>query len=360
MKYLYPLALLLFLGSCQKEEKKAIDRTKADWTFYKLEGDVKSVYTKSWQISEKLEKLKTMHEDMSAHNGNMDFDEEGMLVAEKLYFDENPFMETTYKGREKTQNIIQYISNVPGIKTEYSWDESGKNNTAITKRNGDNSQIDRVEMKYQGDKIALKTTFNGQNNPTDKIAYVYDSKGNLIEEDLYLTSEYIQHKIIRKYDKKNRLTSEARYDKDSKKRLETFSEYQGDNLTKKYTLNDKGVTEYSQEFTYDKKGNTLTKLTFDNFDKSTSIDTHTYDSKGNKLTWEVTKNGKIFMKANFSYDKYGNTTLIEVMEPTGKIVDKREYIFEYDAKGNWIKKTTKIKDVPQFIAERQITYFEEK
>lgn len=359
MKYLYPLSLLLFLASCQKEEKKEIDRTKTDWAFYKFEGDVKSVTTHSWLVNDKLEKLKTQHEDMSMHDGDMAFGEDGMLLSEKFNINGAPFEENTYKGREKKQQTIQYINQTPGIKTEYGWDKKG-NNTSITRRNADNTQIDRIEMKYQGDKVAQKTTLSGQNNPTDKITYIYDSKGNMIEQDMFMASEYVQFKSIYKYDKQNRKISEISYNKESKKLFETIFTYEGKNPVKKITYDGKGETEYSEDFTYDKKGNELSRLTYEKFDKSTTLDNYSYDNNGNKISWKVTKNDKLFMTATFTYDKYKNTTLISVLDATGKEVDKREYVYEYDATGNWIKKMTKIKGVPQYIAERQIAYYGEE
>lgn len=360
MKYLYSLSLLLFLASCQKDEKKEIDHTKTDWAFYKLEGDVKSITTKSWKVDNKLAKIKTEHEDMSAHDGDMNFGEDGMLISEKFYINNAPFEETNYKGREKKQQTIQYIANTPGIKTEYGWDKSGKNNTSITRRNADNTQIDRVEMKYHGNKLAEKKTFNSQNNPTDKITYMYDSKGNVNEENIYLATEYVQYKAVNKYDKKNRKISEARYDKNSKKLYETVFKYEGDNLIKKYTLNEKGEIDYSEDFTHDKKGNVLTHLTFEKFDNSKTLDIYSYDEKGNKTIWDVSKDGKPFMKAVYTYDKNNNNTMIAVTDATGNEVDKREYVYEYDAKGNWIKRTTKIKGIPTYIAERQISYYDEE
>ncbi len=358
MKYLYPLSLLLFLASCQKEEKKEIDRTKTDWAFYKLEGDVKSLSTKSWLVNEKLEKVKTQHEDMSTHDGEMIFGEDGMLISERFFMNNNPFEETTYKGRERKQQTIQYINNIPGIKTEYGWDKSGKHNTSITRRNADNTQIDRVEMKYQGDKVAEKTTYNSQNILTDKLAYHYDSKGNVIQEDIYLGTEVVQYKSIIKYDKKNRKISDARYDKNSKKLHESQLTYEGDNLVKKYITNDKGILEYAEDFTYDAKGNQLTHLTYERFDNSKTLDTYSYDQNGNKTIWEVTKNNKPLMKAVYTYDNKNNVMAIMAFDAAGKETDKREYAYEYDKKGNWIKKTVKINGTPQFIAERQIVYFD--
>lgn len=359
MKYLYPLAMLLFLASCQKEEKKVIDRAKTDWAFYKLEGDVKSSSTKSWRVDAQLNKIKTEHEDMSTHDGEINFGEDGMLVSDKYYLNDLPFEETNYKGREKKQQTIQYIANAPGVKTEYSWDKAG-NNTSITRRNADNTQIDRIEMKYQGKKLAEKKTFNAQNIVTDKITYMYDSKGNVNEENLYQGSESVQFKAVYKYDKKNRKISEARYNKNSEKHYETLFKYEGNNLAKKYTVNNKGEIEYSEDFTYDNKGKELTHTTFEKFDNSTTKDTYSYDAKGNKATWEIVKNGKLFMKALYTYDTHNNNIMIAVNDATGKEVDKREYIYEYDEKGNWTKRTVKINGVPQYIAERQIAYSDEE
>ncbi len=358
MKYLYPLSLLFILASCQKEEKKVIDYTKTDWAFYKLEGDIKNISTKSWHVNEKLEKEKNQYEDMSRHDSDMVFDTEGMLVSEKLYLNNIPYEETTYKGRDKKQQKLQYINGNVGIKIEYDWDKSGKDNTSITRRNPDNTQIDRIEMKYQDNKLAEKVIFNAQNNPTDKTTYMYDSKGNVNEENVYLASEYIQYKAINKYDKKNRKISEARYDKASKKLYETLSSYDGDNLVKKYTVNEKGETDYSEEFTYDAKGNMITHSIFERYDNSNTLNSYQYDDNGNKIEWIVAKNEKPFMTAIYTYDSKNNTTSITVTDASGTEVDKREYAYEYDQKGNWIKKTIKVKGIPQFIEERQITYYE--
>lgn len=358
MKYIYPLSLLLLLISCQKEEKKVIDRTKADWAFYKLEGDVKNVTTKSWLVNDKLEKIKTQHEDMSMHDGDMVFDENGLLVSEKFYINEKPFEERTYKGREKKQHILQYINGNVGIKTDYGWDQSDKNNTSITRRNPDNTQIDRIEMKYQNDKITEKITYNNQNNPTEKIVYTNDKRGNVIEELNYQGLEIIQYKSVKKYDDKNRILSDISYDKKSKKLYETVYEYKGNNLTKKYTYDNKGKIEYSEDFTYDAKGNMLTQLVYEKFDNSKTLNTYTYDSKGNRTQWAVSKNGKPFMTAFFKYDAKGNTTVIGSADASCKEKDKREYEYEYDKTGNWIKKTIKINGTPQYIAERQINYID--
>ena len=356
MKYLYSLSLLFILASCQKEEKKEIDRSKTDWEFYKLKGDVKTVETKSWQVSPQLEKIKSLHEDMSMHDGIMTFDDKGMLSSEKLFLNGKTFEESTYNGRERKLQTLQYINDAVGIKTDYDWDKSGKNNTAITRRNPDNSQIDRIEMKYQGKNLAQKTTFNAQNLQSDKSNYLYDSKGNVIQEDIYLSKDFVQYKAVYKYDKQNRKISEARYDKDLKKHYETTLKYDGKNVTNKSTVNDKGELEVSQDFTYDSKGNVLTEMAYEKFDNSKTLTRYAYDSKGNRTDWSVEKNGVPYMKATYTFDDKDNLTSISATDKDGKEIERRDYAYEYDETGNWTKKTVKIKGVPQFVAERTIIY----
>jgi hypothetical protein len=74
----------------------------------------------------------------------------------------------------------------------------------------------------------------------------------------------------------------------------------------------------------------------------------------------VSKNDIPAFKSSMSYDKHNNLTSYAVNEATGKLLDNREYTYEYDTKGNWIKKTTIINGNPAFVLERQINYFEEQ
>lgn len=359
MKYFYSCMVLFILASCQKEEKKVIKHEETDWAFYKLNGNVKSITTKSWQVNGQLEKLKTMHEDQNARNSDLLFNEDGFLTNEKSYLTETPIETITYNGREKKLEVVQYMDNVPAIKTSYDWNTSG-NNIAVTKRNTDNTQIDRVEMEYHKGKLAKTTTLSSQNVPTEKTTYINDSKGNVIEEDFYLNKETVQYKAIYKYDKKGREISDARYTADGKLGYETIFNYDGKNIVKKYVVNDKGETEYSEDFTYDAKGNVTSRTDFNKSDNSKNTDKFMYDDKGNRLFWQIYKNDKPLILGKFTYDNKNNMISTISTDAKNNEIDRREYGYEYDKKGNWIKKTVKIKGVPQYIAERTITYYENK
>lgn len=358
MKYLYLITIVLVLASCGEEEKKKpLDMTKTDWQFYKLEGNVKSVSEKSFEIMDAAgQKGGTKHEIASSHDNDLSFNEKGMLVSEKLWLDSTtPFEDIKYSGRENMLSRVQYINGQIGIKTENSRDKSG-NITGIIRLNADNSQIDRIAMTYNGKKLTEKKTFNNQDNPNDRITYLYDDKGNLKGENLYLGSEYVQVKNLYDYDGQNRKVAESRYSKDSPLYKTTF-EYDGKNIVKKETTDAKGIVLNSEKSKYDKKGNLLERYTTDNSDKSEVFDSYKYNDKGNVTSWTVTRNGAPEMQVLYKYDGHNNVTAVKSVNGKGQVIDNRAYAYEYDDNGNWTKKTVVVNDKPFTVVERKITYF---
>ncbi|NDJ00115.1 RHS repeat protein [Flavobacterium sp. LaA7.5] len=360
MKYIYPFAaIVLLLTACNDKEVKPLDRTTTDWAFYKLEGSVKSVFTKSNElINDNLEPGRVKHENPTDHDTELTFNEEGMLILEKkLNAQGGPYEEITYNGREQKLEQIQYVNNNPGIKTEFSWDETGKHNTAITRRNPDNSQIDRKAMEYKKGKLAEKITYNRQNNPIDKISYVYDKNGNLTGENLYLGTEFIQIKNLYKYNNKNQKVAESRYDKDSNIIYTTEYEYNNDKLIVKKVTNGNGEIEYMEKMSYNPKGELEIKTTIDNFDNTQTIERFMYDDKGNKTALSVEKNNELYMKVSYTYNEKGLLEKLIMTDSTENAVDTRTYTYTYDDKGNWTEKIIIINGENKFIEKREITYY---
>lgn len=362
MKFVYPLCLvLLVLASCQDEKKETpLDRTKTDWPHFRLEGNVKTVSEKSFEaLDNTWQKGQAMHEIASNHNTDLTFNEKGMLVLEKKWIGEGvPFEETKYNGRENMLSKTQYINGQPGIKTQQDRDKAG-NITGIVRRNGDNSQLDRIAMTYNGKNLTEKKSFNGQDNPNDRIAYIYDKKGNMIIESMYLNTQDVQVRNKYDYDSQNRKISETRYSKD-KMLYKTFYGYDGKNLVKKETTDDTGAIKYREKSKYDNKGNLLEHYTVDSYDQSITMDTYQYDNKGNMTSWTVTRNNKPEMQAVYTYDDHNNRISAKTSNDKGETVDMRAYTYEYDIQGNWIKKTVTLNGKPLVVAERSITYFSEE
>ncbi len=356
MRYLYPLALLLVLASCQDEEKKVpVDRKKTDWAFYKLEGNVKSVSERSYDAASG-QKGATKHEIGSKHDTDLTFNDKGLLVLEKQWINgTTPFEESKFNGRENLVSKTQYINGAPGIKTEHSRDKAG-NVTGVIRRNGDNTQLDRIAMTYNGKKLAEKKSFGNQDNITDRTTYTYDSKGNLKHESMYLNTEYVQVRNLYEYDAQNRRITETRHSKD-KFMYKTIYEYDGKNIIKKETTGPSGTIEYREKNSYDKNGNLLEQYIIDSRDKSITHDVNKYDDKGNLTEWSSTVNDKLQLKVLYKYDDHDNVLATKTINGKGETIDNRTYTYEYDSNGNWTKKTVSINDSLFTIVERKIEYF---
>ena len=268
-----------------------------------------------------------------------------------------PFEQVTYNGREHKIEQIQYVNDSPGIKTEFSWDETGKHNTAITRRNPDNSQIDRKAIKKEKGKLVEKITYNLQDNPIDRMTYMYDKNGNLTGENLYLGTEVIQIKNQYKYNSKNQKVTEARYDKDSNIIFTTEYEYDGDNLIIKKVTDKNGETEYMEKMSYTPKGELEIKTTLDSFDGTETIERFQYDNNGNKTSRIVEKNNEVSLKVKYKYNDKGLLEELAVIDSKENPVDTRAYTYTYDEKGNWIEKLITINGERKFIEKREITYY---
>lgn len=81
MRYIYTAFIFaVLLVSCK--DKPALDRTKTDWEFYKLKGDVKSVSEKT----EVTGQGKGAASRESEYDADYTFNENGVLVSEKNTF----------------------------------------------------------------------------------------------------------------------------------------------------------------------------------------------------------------------------------------------------------------------------------
>lgn len=361
MKYIYPLAaLVLLITSCNKKEEKTLDRSTTDWAHYNLEGDVKSVSITSKEVMNgNMDTGDTKYENPTEHDTELLFNEEGMLILEKKKNSSGgPYEQINYNGRNQKTEQVQFINNNPGIKTSYGWDETNKFNTSIIRRNPDNTQIDRKEMKYKKGRLAEQITYNLQDNPVDRITYSYDKEGNLINEDIYSGTENIVVRNVYEYNKDNKKVSEVRYDKDSLVIFSTSFEYDGDNLLMKEVKDGKGKTEYLQKMEYTDNNKVKYKTVTDNFDNSQTTEQFKYDEKGNKILWQVTKNEEPYMEVNYSYDDHNNMTGFSVTNKINDETEKRAYTYKYDEKGNWIEKVIAIDGSPRFIEKREISYFD--
>ena len=86
--------------------------------------------------------------------------------------------------------------------------------------------------------------------------------------------------------------------------------------------------------------------------------TYKYDEKGNNIEWSVyNADGSLGDKYTYKYDEKGN--MIESISYNADLIlrSKRTYKYEFDATGNWIKKTLITDGKPEQLIERVIKYY---
>lgn len=357
MKYVYPILLLLLLASCQKEEK-IVDHKKSDWAFYELNGNIEDISLRSYALNEKGEKGEHKAETSAGFDYDMHFNDEGKLTLEKKFVKDGVlYEESTYSERKNRLNTTQYMQGKPMVKVEYLWDKAG-NNTMLTKRNPDNSQLSREEKKYKDTLMVEKIQYNVQDIPFDKVTYEYDKKGNLIKENIFLREETIQFVTSYRYDEKNRKIEETSHDGKGNFIYRTNFEFNGDKLASVETIDsDEKTLVKIDKYTYDNNGNRVKEYSFRTADKLETVEDYTYNENNKRTSWVLTQNNELKAKITFSYDEKGNLTESITSDSKDNQLEAVSYAYEYDTKGNWVKKTVRRNDAPFVVVERKITYY---
>lgn len=357
MKHLYIPLLLLILTSCA-DEKKANpkqEHSKTDWAFYKLNGEVQSVAEKSVSIADG--NTLPGHEVSSEHDTDMAFDDTGKLIHIKQWSKDNvPFEETTYNGKDRILKRTQYIGGMPMMVTENQWDASGENIVATIRRNPDNSQIERIQNRYEKGNLVEKLTFNNQDIPVDKVTYEYDANNNLVLENLYMGVSAVKVTAKYAYNEKKQKTNETRYNLDKLNYLTNF-EYEGDKLIKKESLDSEGKPEYTEIFKYDDAGNLGKHVTIERYDNSETEEEFTYDKNKNVTLWTINKKGAPLVTITKTYDAQGNMLSSKTVQGENTVLDAHNYEYVYDKNKNWTSKKIFLKGKPAFSVTRKITYF---
>lgn len=225
--------------------------------------------------------------------------------------------------------------------------------------------------------------------------FVFDKKGNVVEEITYYGVEGVDHRNIYEYDKMNNFTRMDSYEKDGKKRYTILNSYnkQGkllmhteeenniireeshtfEELTdnhEKYRLKDgkyvikeysegriKSITkytranqvEYQSVYKYNASGKTIEAGSYQDNDTTKFVPNtlYTYD-----------ESGRLIQRQGYSsevYDLYGNIISQVYENPLGTYTSK--YI--YDKKNNWIERITYLPNGKlRSILERKIEYFD--
>jgi len=202
--------------------------------------------------------------------------------------------------------------------------------------------------------------------PIEKITF--NKKGNIIEINRYGSDGSLASKSTYKYDDEGNRIELNRYDSDGN--LSWKETYKNDNEGNRIEMNtygSDGSLSWKRTYKYDDEGNKIEISIYEHrfgrdgnfFGKST----YKYDDEGNRI--EINRygsDGSLASKITYKYDDEGNrieeNKYIQFYDPDGSLTSKHTYKYEYDKKGNWISRIEFEDDVPEYITEREIEYFD--
>lgn len=184
-----------------------------------------------------------------------------------------------------------------------------------------------------------------------KWSYFYDNEGNILEKRSYNNLDVLISKDISTYDVNGKRKGKTAYLYDIPETVAGLSK-----LTEEYFYDLKGNLERIDLFandhpsplnkhiyTYDAHGNKTSKTSYcPNCDTPlVGKGVMRYDEKGRMIEFEsYVSDGVFSLKEKISYDERGNPISIKDYGPDGILQNERNTVYEYDAKGNWIKSSS--------------------
>lgn len=157
-----------------------------------------------------------------------------------------------------------------------------------------------------------------------------------------------------------------KYEYNARKQVVKTTETDGENVWQGsvvYTYNDKGNLISSKDYYDDGYLTTYTynaenkpvKTTVKEGDEVIEVTTYVYDGSKTIETWEVFENGKYDGKVIYTFE---NGLEVKTVEYDGSTITETQITtYEFDERGNWIKKTVAINGTKFFIEERVIEYY---
>ncbi len=205
------------------------------------------------------------------------------------------------------------------------------------------------------------TSIDVQGEAVGYTDYLYNEQKQLVELLNYDAEGGFSDKALRTFDEKGRVYEVAMINSNG-----------GINGSVLVDYNDKART--VTETSYNAQGKQMRKEVRQLNKKSLPVETRIYDGKNNlinhrtetfgknglreSLTVFLPEDGSIEMNITFKYDKKGNLILQKGTDNEGQQFLPQRYEYEFDERGNWIKRVEYSGESPEFVLERQFEYYE--
>lgn len=295
------MVIVLMVSVVLRAQNKANRLIENDWQKNDLKGTVQSSTMVQYEVKEEWGSIvKTYPSKSLIKDYQKNFDKEGNLIENKFY-DGDDVLRVT--------------------KITYLYDEKG-------------NQLEELQRYEDGTFFRCET-------------YQYDDRGRMIEKNIYWTDSSMLARCTYTYDEGNYLIeSNLVYAQGVPSKYEYIYNAQGMLIQENYYRGENQI-QMKRIYTYDEKGNLIEYSEYDELDIFVEKYTYSYDTLGNLIESNYYNYDLILFKRE-KFDINGNW--IESGSVSRRIV--------YDAQGNWVTIIWFSNDVPRYLYERTIVYFD--
>lgn len=189
--------------------------------------------------------------------------------------------------------------------------------------------------------------------------YEYDSNGNMIEEKRFKNGKLDYHRSYHnQYDSLNNLIQIESYESPwDKYNLQWVDASQGDDYFQHQYQKNGGLV-FQSTFTLDDAGNMLEASQYQSNGDLNNKFSYRYNAKGEKTEEnKYNTDGSLDYKITWRFDDSSNVLEEQVYNTDGSLEQKRTYQYEFDEKGNWLKKVVFEDGGAKFILVREYDYY---
>ncbi|MEG1617212.1 MAG: hypothetical protein RR202_12245 [Bacteroidales bacterium] len=246
------------------------------------------------------------------------------------------------------------------IDTYFVFDREGRTSEYHTYFDADADDNKTLNI-YNEEGLLKEQRFSADGRKNGSMKYKYDGKGRITE-------------VVR-YDAKGEETDRISHIREPHRRIPkgrghnniwVYNYDENDRCIEEKCLLPNGRISFRNIFFYDEEGRQTTSVFFDKDNIQNVTTSFDYDPQGRiKSIIKISPTKKLVTR--YKYDEFNNiiyTRTREVDVPSERGKDEKEdrssessFVYQYDETGNWIQKIVYNNGVPEYIQEREITYY---
>ena len=336
--YLFLVFAFLFAAFTGNRSSSALPAVSG-WEAMNLKGKIKAMCqcdfnaTAHGDVISKLDETPvTMDSTWFDDKGNRvkedKFGAKGQLLSEyTCKFDSN---ENLLESKNTRKNKVEH-------KEAYKYDDKGHVTENILYKGGD-SLYEKDSYKYDDKGLVIEKDVDEffPVKKTTKHFYELNANGDKVKENVFVIGKSVGILHSWKYDGNSNMVEQDDYSLDGRITAKILQKYDAQgNMTEYGTYNSDGSLSAKRTDTYNMKGYKTEEDWYRGDGQKTRYYTYGYDDKGNQTQYK-------------QYNVYKDDTQMEVADT---------YLFEYDKKDNWVKKTDLKIDGTITVTEREIMYY---